>query len=337
MTEQKTALAVPLPADGLSCRGPSSPRLPAGTTTRDEPGLLDRLLVSAGVREDTAPPTVGRMVQAVEASLAAAEIPTPRLEASLIVGDLLGHDRTGVYVRWDEPVPEHALERIRDWAGRRAGREPLQYLRGVQEFYGRAFRVTPDVLIPRTETECLVQSVLELLGRRHGRPQTVLDVGTGSGCIAVTLERSVPQARVWASDVSRPALAIARSNAATHASQVQFVLSDLLDAFRPCPSFELIVSNPPYLAESERAGLQREVAEHEPHLALFGGEDGLAIIRRLIAQSAPRLQPGGHLCLEIGYRQGAAVRELAAEAGLVAEPIVCDLARLDRVLIAGKP
>jgi release factor glutamine methyltransferase len=276
------------------------------------------------------------MVQAVEARLAAAGLPTPRLDASLIVGDLLGHDRTGVYIRWDEPVPHCALDRIGDWTERRAGREPLQYLRGVQEFFSRPFRVTPDVLIPRPETECLVQRVLELLAHSRG-PQSVIDVGTGSGCIAVTLERTASQARVWATDLSRPALAIARANAASHASRVQFVHCDLLGAFRPEPIFDLIVSNPPYLAEGERQGMQREVAEHEPHLALFAGEDGLAVIRRLIEQAAPRLRPGGHLCLEIGFRQGAAVAELATQAGLLPEPIVCDLARLDRVLIARKP
>ncbi|MBI2945687.1 MAG: peptide chain release factor N(5)-glutamine methyltransferase [Candidatus Wallbacteria bacterium] len=276
---------------------------------------------------------LGDAVRRVEAMLGQASIPNPRLEAELIVGDLLGCGRTGVYVRWNDLFPAASIDRILDWARRRANREPLQYLRGTQEFCSRSFRVTPDVLIPRSETETLVECAREILAARSG-PLRIVDVGTGSGCIAVSLERGLKSVEVWATDVSRPAIRMARANAITHSSNVHFVECDLLSAFQPGDLFDAIVSNPPYLAERERSSLQREVAEHEPPLALFGGPDGLAVIRRLIAQAAHHLRPDGVFLMEMAYDQAAEVCRLAAEHGLVVVKVVQDLARLDRVFVA---
>ncbi|MBI3891163.1 MAG: peptide chain release factor N(5)-glutamine methyltransferase [Candidatus Wallbacteria bacterium] len=276
---------------------------------------------------------LGDAVRRVEAMLGEAHIPNPRLEAELIVADQLGLGRAGVYVRWNDLFSRDSVDRILDWARRRANREPMQYLRGMQEFYSRSYRVTPDVLIPRPETETLVDCAREALAGR-GAPLRIVDVGTGSGCIAVTLQLLLPGVEVWGTDISRAAVQIARSNAQTHDSRVRFLQGDLLTAFRQGETFDAIVSNPPYLAERERGHLQREVVDHEPPMALFGGADGLEVIRRLVSQAARYLKPGGWLLMEMAFDQTVPVRALATESGLEVVKIAQDLARLDRVLVA---
>jgi release factor glutamine methyltransferase len=204
------------------------------------------------------------------------------------------------------------VRRFRAAVERRAAGEPLQYITGHQEFYNLDFEVTPDVLIPRPETELLVETALELLGRRD-EPQLVCDVGTGSGCIVISLLHERPLARAVGLDISPAALRIAARNGARHGvrERLSLVASDCLSALdEGGEPFTMIVSNPPYVAADALAGLQREVRDHEPRVALTPGGDGLRVIRRLL-EDAPRfLLPGGHLLMEIGFDQHAAVESL---------------------------
>ena len=228
---------------------------------------------------------------------------------------------------------------------RRLQREPIQYIIGQQEFYGLAFNVSPAVLIPRPETEHLVEAVLHLLPSE--KPLKIADVGTGSGAIAVTLAFHLPQASITALDISRNALAIAEANAVKHdvTARIRFLRSDLLAAVLSEPSgtekeeykhtFDAVVSNPPYVAESDRDALHPQVRDHEPATALFAGETGLDIYRRLIPQAWNALKPNGLLALEIGHGQRDALANLlSAWAGIA---FVNDLQAIPRVALARKP
>ena len=212
----------------------------------------------------------------------------------------------------DEPEPDGFAHKYDELVSRRASREPLAYIVGQREFWGLRFDVAPGVLIPRPETELIVETALELMpAERH---VAVADVCTGSGCIAVTLAHERPLARVVASDISQAAVDIARRNAVGHrvADRVTFAHADLLDGIDG--PFDLIVANPPYIREYERTLLQREVREHEPHVALFGGPQGLDLIERLVGQAAARLEPGGHLIFEFGFGQDVEVEDFIAGA-----------------------
>jgi release factor glutamine methyltransferase len=195
---------------------------------------------------------------------------------------------------------------------RRAASEPVQYITGTQEFYGLAFEVTPAVLIPRPETELLVEAVLKLLPR--DQPLRIADIGTGSGAIAVVIAHHLPQARVTALDLSAEALAVARRNAAANhvADRIDFLHSDLLAAVTG-QGFDVILSNPPYIPTSDLATLHPQVRDHEPHTALFAGPTGLDLYARLIPQAYGALSPGGLLALEFGYGQQDAIRDLLAD------------------------
>src|SRR6185437_6724850 len=214
----------------------------------------------------------------------------------------------------EDLVDDESLERLRGFVARRAAGEPLQYITGVQDFYGREFRVAPDVLIPRPETELLVEAALEVT---KSKDALICDVGTGSGCIAITLLCEMPASRAVAVDKSAAALEIAKQNAAKLdvSDRSVFVVSDCFDALDPKDyQFDLIVSNPPYVSASALSGLQREVRDHEPLVALSPGSDGLTVIRRLLAEAPPYLKPNGHLLMEIGFDQGESVRDLIDEA-----------------------
>ncbi|MBI4871364.1 MAG: peptide chain release factor N(5)-glutamine methyltransferase [Candidatus Riflebacteria bacterium] len=296
--------------------------------------VLRAAVPGAGSRGGLGPfPSVGEVVRELEQLLARAGIETARLEAELLVGDVLGFDRGRVYVLWSSPCPPEAAAAARELAVRRSSRLPLQYLRGVQEFFSRPFLVTPSVLIPRPETEVLVSRALELAGPPH-EPRRVLDACTGSGCIAVTWVKERPSDEVWATDLSPAALLVARENARRHSVRPHLVACDLLAAFRPSFRFDLVVSNPPYLPESMRTSLAPEVALHEPLAALFSGPDGLDVIRRLVEQSVRLLHPGGVLCLEMGPEQAGAIRGLAESAGFEQIVVHDDLADRPRVLTA---
>lgn len=263
--------------------------------------------------------------------LAAAGIDSARLDAELLLAHALGIDRTRLFARLREAVPAGAAEAFAALLERRLRREPLAYLTGEQEFWSLRFAVTPAVLIPRPETELLV----ELAQRLQPAPRQVLDVGTGSGCIAVALARELPRAQLTAVDLSAEALAVARRNAAAHgvAPRIEFAAGDVYAGLPPAAAFDLIVSNPPYLAPGDAASPE---IDFEPRTALYAGDDGLDVVRRLLADAGARLRPGGHILIEIGQGQADAVLALAAGAGLRDATVAPDLAGIARVLSAAR-
>ena len=249
------------------------------------------------------------------ARLRAAAIADARPDARALLSHTLARDHAFLVAHSEEEIEPAALALYRERIARRAAGEPVQYITGRQEFYGLDFEVSPAVLIPRPETELLVEVALELV--RETRAPVLCDVGTGSGCIPVTLLHEHRGARAFALDISADALAVAARNAARHGvgERLTLRLSDCFDALTPSTQpFTLITSNPPYIPARDVPQLQREVREHEPLIALTPegdeGGDGLSIIRRLIRESPPFLIPGGHLLLEIGYGQHEAVARL---------------------------
>ncbi len=258
--------------------------------------------------------TLADALREASACLRDAGFAEPRREAGALLSSSLGRDSAFLITHSDEALTPGQLADFRARVERRAAGEPFQYIAGRQEFYGLEFEVTPDVLIPRPETELLVEEALKLL--KGSDAPLLCDVGTGSGCIAVTLLHERQDAWGFALDVSPAALAVAARNAARHGveERLRFILSDCFDALRDGEHreirFDLVASNPPYIAEAEIEGLQREVREHEPRLALTPGGDGLAVIRRLVARAPEFLKPGGHLLIEIGYGQHAQVASL---------------------------
>lgn len=272
-------------------------------------------------------------------------IDTARLDAEVLLALAAGIDRTGLYGRLRAPAPFDLETRFAALLDRRARREPIAYLTGIQEFWSLSFTVTPAVLVPRPETELLVEMACRWVdtgpanggsprSAQPGQRQSICDVGTGSGCIAVALARELRDAQLVAVDVSAAALAVAVRNAAAHgvAERIRFVESDLFDGIDPAARFDVIVSNPPYLDPDDLCS--PELA-FEPRTALAAGSDGLAVIRRLIATAPRRLRAGGRLIMEIGRGQDAAVRALAGAAGLADIRIAADLAGIPRALIAG--
>jgi release factor glutamine methyltransferase len=257
---------------------------------------------------------------------------TAALDADLLARHAVGWDVATWLMRRSETADEAFRQRYDAFVERRLAREPVAYIRGVQEFWGRDFVVSPAVLIPRPETELVVEEALRFLA---GRPAaTVIDVGTGSGCIALTVLLESPSARVYGVDVSARALAVARENAARHgvADRVHFIEGAYFGA-APRPA-DLIVSNPPYVAEGDRPGLAPEVRDHEPSVALFGGADGWRDIRRILRGAATALSPGGVLIVELGYGQGEQIaEETSAVAPLRLEHIRQDLQGIPRVAV----
>ena len=230
----------------------------------------------------------------------------------------------------DELTPEQARQ-FEGWIARRGLGEPIQYITGETEFYGLPFRVTRDVLIPRPETEHLVEKVLELAAGIH-EPH-IVDVGTGSGCIAVTLAHHLPHAQITAIDLSAPALFLAEENAKRNGVAVRFLAGDLLAPVAG-ETFDLIVSNPPYVPNADRAQLSVEVRDYEPAMALFAGDDGLEIYRSLIPAAFDTLNPSGFAVLEIGYGQSSAIAELLARSGFEQIEFIPDLQGIPRVASA---
>jgi len=264
------------------------------------------------------------------------EIDAPRLTAELLLAHLLKITRVKLYVDLDRPMQKGELAEYKALIQRRLAHEPTQYLMGTREFYGRPFAVDARVLIPRNETELLVEVVLRALPK--DAPSRVLDLCTGSGCIALSIAAERPQASVWATDLEPGALEVAKANAEALGlgARVTFMQGDLFAAVPVGPTFDLIVSNPPYVKTSELATLQKEV-RREPRTALDGGVDGLDLIRRLAAEALPRLKPGGLLALEIGEDQGPATAELLTRAGCHDVRVEPDLERRDRMVFGRAP
>ena len=258
-----------------------------------------------------------------------------RREAGSLLSFIIGKDRTFLISHAEDPVSDDALRRFQEGVERRANGEPLQYITGVQDFFGRAFRVTPDVLIPRPETELLVEAAIELVDSRS----FICDVGTGSGCNAVTLLSELGNARAVAVDKSAAALEVAKLNARNHSvlDRIEFAVSDCFDALDPNRyQFDLVVSNPPYVSAETMAGLQREVRDHEPLIALSPGPDGLSVIRRLMLEAPAFLKDRGYLIIEIGFDQGEAVKSLVDESVWRLEAIKPDLQGIPRIVVLQK-
>lgn len=236
------------------------------------------------------------------------------LDAGLILGHCLGKSRTALYLMALDELEAPIIAQFYGLLQRRQRREPLAYILGVQEFWSLDFEVSPAVLIPRPETELLIEHALTLRRAHPHNIGPILDICTGSGVIAIILAKELGQ-RVIAVDISWAALQVARKNARKHGVShlISFVHSDLLSSIRATPYFSLVLSNPPYISSQEMdQGLQREVAEFEPHLALDGGEKGLVLIKRICAQVGPMLLPGADILMEIGTGQGADVLSLFA-------------------------
>jgi release factor glutamine methyltransferase len=254
--------------------------------------------------------------------------PTPRLDAELLIGHALGLPRIELYTNFDRPLDERELAACRALLERRGRREPVAYIIGRWGFHGLDLTVDGRVLVPRPETEVLVERCLALLDGRDA--PRVADVGTGSGAIALAIKAARPDAAVTAADVSPDALAVARANAEALGLGIELVEADLLAGVDG--RFALVASNPPYIGEAEVAGLEPEVAEYEPRLATVAGPAGTEVLERLAAAASGALEPGGWLVVECGAGQAEAVRRMLAAAGAVetfAEP---DLAGIDRVV-----
>lgn len=280
--------------------------------------------------------SIAEALRAAARGLENGGVPESRREAGSLLLFVLGKDRTFLISHAEDLVDDDSLDQLRKFVERRAAGEPLQYITGVQDFYGREFRVTPDVLIPRPETELLVEAALEVSASGVIDSRFICDVGTGSGCIAITLLCERSQARAVAVDTSTAALEIAKFNAAKQSvtDRAVFVMSDCFDALdRSAHQFDLIVSNPPYVKESDLAGLQREVRDHEPLVALSPGGDGLSVIRRLLADAPGYLKPKGHLLMEIGFDQSEAVRSLVDESVWSLLEIRPDLQCIPRIVV----
>jgi len=317
------------------------------------------------------------------AQLREAHVPSFTLAAELLLLHVLGRDRTWIYAHPEEEISSTDVERFFALIARRANGVPTQHLTGKQEFWGLEFEVSPDVLIPRPETEHVIEVALDRLAVRElraGRKPTlsgeglqIADIGTGSGCIAIALAKEIPGAAIFATDISEAALAVARRNAARHAvaDRIHFLESNLLEglidrnlantgrlgvgAQHAAPLlgnagpdsqarsqirehgsrfFDLIVSNPPYIGRCEVAALMREVCDHEPEIALYGGEEGYELYAALIAQAAAHLKPGGLLVLELGHNTLPAVQPLLDAPAWTSVALTNDLAGIPRVIAA---
>jgi len=280
--------------------------------------------------------TIAEILKEAASELDNAGVPEARREAGSLLSFILGRDRTFLISHAEDETDENSFVRLREFVERRAAGEPLQYITGVQDFYGREFRVTPDVLIPRPETELLVEAALQIVGQTA---PFICDVGTGSGCIAVTLLCELVNARAVAIDKSPTALEIAKLNAQNHSvvDRTLFVVSDCFNSLDSRDyEFDLIVSNPPYVAESALEGLQREVRDYEPLIALSPGGDGLSVIRRLIDEGPAFIKPNGHLLMEIGFDQGEEVESLIRKSAWSLREIRPDLQGIPRIVVLQK-
>jgi release factor glutamine methyltransferase len=252
-------------------------------------------------------------------------VESPRLNAELLICDFLKCRRLDLYLNFDKPVDGAQTDQLRERVLRRGRFEPLQYITGTCEFYGLTLEVNPSVLIPRPETELLVEKMLE------EKPSgSLLDLGTGSGAIALAMKKNLPSLEMTGSDVSGTALDAAKRNGEKTGVSVRWIQADLFENLK---TFDAIVSNPPYVKRGDLSALQAEVRDHEPTLALDGGEDGLDFYRRMLPEALKHLNPAGRIFLECGQGQAKAVAALGQENGLVIREIRNDLSGIERILV----
>jgi release factor glutamine methyltransferase len=275
-----------------------------------------------------------RIAAAREALVRAGLAPTDAAtDASVLARHALGWDRATLVARGREAPPPSFDTSFDEFVARRAAREPVALIMGIREFWGLDFEVTSDVLVPRPETEFIVE---EALAEFEDAPQTVIDIGTGTGCLAIALAREFPEARVIATDISAAALEVARRNASSHAvaHRIAFVRTSFLSGIRVRAN--LIVSNPPYVPDSAAPALAPEIVGHEPHMALFGGADGLAPIRAILATAEHAVAPDGRLIVEFGFGQEPEVTELAEACGWRVLRLRDDLQGIPRTIVLGR-
>jgi len=267
-----------------------------------------------------------------------AGIESPRLEADLLLGHVLGCSRAELLARPERPAPVECAAAFEAALLRRLRREPIQHILGRTEFWSMSFRTDARALVPRPETELLVQGALEFLaGRAGGEPPAIAEIGVGAGAVILALARELPSARLYASDVSCEALALAAENARLHGvrERVRFLEGDLAAPYLQAGlagRLDLVLSNPPYIPSGDIAGLQPEVREYDPRVALDGGGDGLAIVRRLLKDAAVLLRAGGRMILELGLGQPAAMGGIAAVHGWRVERVLRDHRGIERVV-----
>ena len=271
--------------------------------------------------------TVRKVLDWTREYLTSKGVENSRRETEWLLVAALGLDRIGIYVNFDKPLTDRELVTCRELVSRRARREPLQYILGTQEFMGLDFLVNRAVLIPRHDTEVLVAEAL----KRASATSSILDIGVGSGCIAVSLAKSLPEAEVWGVEMSPEALDLARKNAENHGVTVTLVEGSLFDPV-PGKKFDLIVSNPPYIPTADLATLQPEVRDYEPKQALDGGADGLDFYRSIVAAAPAHLCPEGWLMVEVGIGQSPSVTAIFSAAGFVNCFTAHDPARVERVV-----
>lgn len=277
-------------------------------------------------------PVLGELVKLGDEMLRDAGVEDSRLTSSLLLAEALGKDRVYLLAHDRDEVEPQIQSCFFQYIKRRAQGEPLQYITGRQEFYGFDFHVTPAVLIPRPETELIVELALKYIKTPNTQ---ILDIGTGSGCIAVSLAKLLPSAHVTALDISPAAIAVARRNAAKHGvlNRIDLIVSDLCSALSDKWRYSVVCSNPPYVAEQDAATLAKEVRDYEPHLALFAPNDGLEMIHRVFLEAARVVSPESVLLMEIGYRQAERIEQMAGNYWEIVD-IACDLQGIPRTVVA---
>ena len=278
-------------------------------------------------------PTIAETLKAASLQLKHAEVPNDILDAQTLLAYTINQDRTYLIIHFNDPLSEETINKYQSFITRRTTGEPLQYITGRQEFFGLEFEVNPAVLIPRPETELIIEETL-LLAKNIAQP-LIIDACTGSGCIAIALARELENAVIIATDISAEALQVASRNAAKHGveNRINFIHCDLLSGIQKNTKADLIVSNPPYIAPEEIATLQREVRDWEPHNALTDYADGLNFYRRLLVEAGEFLQPEGYLIFEMGYEQVEIITSYVDRKFWSEPKILLDLQGIARTMI----
>jgi release factor glutamine methyltransferase len=283
--------------------------------------------------------TILALIQWADERFKKGGLANPRLDAEVLLAETLGMDRVGLYTHFDQPLQPDELARFKKLILRRLRREPMAYILGKREFWSLSFKVTPDVLIPRPETEILVTEALKTLAELDGKEISILEIGTGSGAISVALARELPAAKVVATDLSAQALALAEENALHHGvrTQIHFLQGDLFQPLTKESNFSLVITNPPYVPRGEFPSLMPEVRDFEPRMALDGGADGLDFFRRVLPRVGEFLNSGGWFLAEMGEGQDQEILKIAEKTpDLESFQSVKDLAGIKRVFKARK-